>query len=229
MHRFTCLTAAAAMTALLLSGSRSHADAPAVHVGSDFRNMSAAECALKAVEAMGVQQNFIHAEVAGPDAWGYDERSFVMVHAVPIRDGVQIFVVAFSTDSGEAERLRNAVRVHVFNGPYNSRIASTINTSDTSRRRGPLMLHWGNFNKQATEGAFRSCAVSAMARSGLHSSASGNQVIYGTSPNATVVALGVGLPRTARVLVIAASADSQTAERLRNDVRTSIVGCTPLD
>jgi hypothetical protein len=206
-----------------------YASAPAVHVGSDFRKMNVAACTLKAVEAMGIQQHFIHAEINGPDAWGYDENSFVMVHAVPISDGVEIFVVAFSASSQEAARLRNAIREHVFDGPFNSRISKTYQTFDTNRRQGPLAVHWGNFNKVATEKTFRACAVSAMAGNGLHGSASGNQIIFGTSSAATAVALGVGLPSATQVLVLAASTDSTKAAWLRNGVRTSILGCISFD
>lgn len=220
---------------LLLCCSYGYASAPAVHVGSDFRQMGALECTLKALEAMGNQQNFIHAEIAGPDAWGYDERSFVMVHAVPIRDGVAIFVAAFSTDNREAERLRNAIREHVFNGslrasrlPFEN-FPKVYQTTDANRRRGPLAVHWGNFNKVATEPVFQSCARGAMARNGLHETASGNQIIFGINSSTAVVALGVGLPRGTQVLVIAASGDSKEAERLRNEVRTSIVGCVSFD
>lgn len=136
--------------------------------------MSVLECTLKALEAMGnFEQNFIHAEINGPEAWGYDEKSFVMVYAVPIRNGVDIFVVAFSTDNGEAERLRNAIREHVFNGslrasrlPLESR-PKVYQTTVANRRRGPLAVHWGNFNKVATEPVFQSCARAAMGRNGL--------------------------------------------------------------
>lgn len=219
---------------LLLCCSSGYASAPAVQVGSGFRQMSALECSLKALEAMGNKQNFIHAEINGPDAWGYDEKSFVMVHAVPINNGVDIFVVAFSTDNGEAERLRNAIREHVFNGSLRAsrlpieNFPKVYQTTDANRQRGPLALQWGNFNKVATEPVFQSCARGAMAHHGLRETASGNQIIFGLSSTTAVVALGVGLPRGTQVLVIAASEDSREAERLRNEVRTSIVGCSSL-
>ena len=235
MHRFTYPVAPITIAALLLlCCSQSYADSPAVHIGSDFRQMGALECTLKALEAMGNKQNFIHAEINGPDAWGYDEKSFVMVHAVPIRDGVDIFVVAFSTDNREAERLRNAIREHVFNGSLKaSRLPiedfpKVYQTTDANRQRGPLAVHWGNFNKVATEPVFQSCARGAMAHNGLRETVSGNQIIFGMSRTTAVVALGVGLPRGTQVLVIAASEDSKDAERLRNEVRTSIVGCSSL-
>jgi hypothetical protein len=235
MKRVTWAAARIAMVApMLLCCSRSHADAPAIQVGSDFRKMDALECTLKAIEAMGFKQNFIHAEINGPDAWGYDEKSFVMVHTVPIRDGVEIFVAAFSPDNREAERLRNAVREHVFNGSLRaSRLPikdfpKVYRTADANRRRGPLMVHWGNFHKVATEPVFQSCARGAMAHHGLQEHASGTQIIFGHNRTAAVLALGVGLPRGTQAIVIAASDDSNEAERLRNEVRTAIVGCSSL-
>lgn len=235
MQRFIYPAALIRIAALLLlCCSQSYAAAPAVQVGSDFRKIGILDCTLKALEAMGDEQNFIHAQIDGPDAWGYDERSFVMVHAVPIRDGVEIFVVAFSTDNREAERLRNAIREHVFNGSLRpSRLPienfpKSYQTTDANRRQCPLAVHFGNFNKVATEPVFQSCARSAMARNGLHESTSDNQIIYGMSGTSAVVALGVGRPRGTQVLVIAASEDSSEAERLRNEVRTSIVGCSSL-
>jgi len=214
--------------ALLLCCSAAYAN-PAVQVGSDFRRMSVANCTLKAVEAMGIKQNFIHAEINGPEAWGYNENSFVMVHAVPFNDGVFIFVVAFSTDNAEAERLRNEVREHVFDGPYNQRISQGYTTSDANRRQTPLRIHWGNFDKGVTQKTFRSCAQSAMYHSGLRTTVGSDRVVYGTSNTATVAAIGLRLPSTTQVLVITASMDSNEAERIRNEVRSQIVGCTPFD
>ncbi len=214
---------------LLLCCSAGYASAPTVQVGGDFRQMSVATCTLKAVEAMAIKQNFIHAEINGPEAWGYNENSFVMVHAIPINDGVQIFVVAFSTDNTEAERLRNEIREHVFNGPYNQRISQGYTTSDANRRQTPLRIHWGNFNKGVSQKTFRLCAQSAMSHNGLRASVGSDRVVYGTSNTVTVVAIGLQLPSTTQVLVITASMDSNEAERLRNEVRSQIVGCTPFD
>jgi len=216
---------------LLFCCSAGYASAPAVHVGGDFRRMSVEDCTSKAIDTMMDQQHFIYAEANGSYAWGYNENSIAIVHGVPMNDGVYIFVAAFSTDSAEAERLRNTIREYVFNGPSIGRRAprsGVYRTNDANRRATSLGFEWDGFNKPATADLFRSCAQSAMERNGLQYSASGKQIIFGIGKTATVVALGVSLPSTTQVLVIAVSADSNEATRLKHEVHSSISGCSSL-
>ena len=201
---------------------------PAVFVGGDFRNMPTSVCALKAVEAMGVQQNFIYAQVQGTGAWGYDEQSVVIVHAFTVPGGLQIFVVAISSTNREAERLRNVIRQHVFDGPYNPLQSSVYRTTDPTRRQSPLAVHWGGTQTAYAQNKFRRCATDTMLLNNLQEFDDGNRVVFGTGQNVVVTAIGVQASRGTTALVIAASPMSFVAEHYRNSVRANI-GCVAFD
>src|SRR5436190_21109326 len=82
----------------------------AMHYGSDWRKLTRAVCATKAVEAMGMQQNFIHAEIhSDGNAYGVTENAACSVHTVAQRDGVYIYVVVAGKDTNEVARLRSAI------------------------------------------------------------------------------------------------------------------------
>jgi hypothetical protein len=217
--------------ALLLCCSAGYASAPAVQVGADFRRMSMDDCTSKAIDVMMDKQNFIQAEASDSYAWGYTENSLAIVHSVAINDGVYIFVAVFGTDSTEAERLRNAIREQVFDGPNIARRAprrGVYRTNDANRRVTSLRFEWAGFSKPATPDFFRSCAQSAMQRNGLQYSASGKQTIFGIGDNVAVVALAVSFPSHMQILVVAVSQDANEAARLTNEVRSSISGCSSL-
>jgi hypothetical protein len=201
---------------------------PAVAVVTAFRRTTSAVAALKGVEAMGIKQNFIHAQAKDGDANGYDENSFVIVHTVEIGGGVQIFVAAFNPNPSEAERLRDVIGNHVIDGPYNSRVSQAYDTSDRSRMQTRMGAYWSNFDKVATLATAGSCAHGAMAQNGLSSKGNDPQIAYGFNGTTRVAVFNVGGATRTQVLVIAVSTDSSEAERLRNRVKASIVGCAPL-
>ncbi|HLM69515.1 MAG TPA: hypothetical protein VK358_18380, partial [Longimicrobium sp.] len=197
---------------------------PPLHLGWDSRRMSPAQASLKAVESMRDRENFIHAEANGNDAWGYDERSFVMVHSAPVDDGAFIFVVSFSTDADEAGRLRNSIREDVFDDRRLSLQAPRVHQSPRARVQGPLAARWVVFDKGGLPD-FAACAQGAIAANGLQVTPNDNHTVFGTSATASMVALAVSHAGNTEVLVLVASGDAAEAERIRNGVRASIAAC----
>lgn len=196
---------------------------PPLHLGWDSRRMSPAQASLKAVESMRDRENFIFAEANGNDAWGYDERSFVLVHSAPVDDGSFIFVASFSTDNDEAGRLRNSIREDVFDDRRLSLQASRAFRSPRARIQGPLSARWIVFDGGLAD--FASCAQGAIAANGLQATPNDNHTVFGTSGTASMVALAVSHAGNTEVLVVVASGDAAEAERLRDGVRTSISAC----
>ncbi len=210
---------------------------PTVFIGSDYRKMTVDMCMLKAMEAMIYQQHFIEARVNGSDTWGYNEKSFVLVHAVVIDDRVEIFVVAFSTLSQEAERLRNAIRVHVFDGAYNPNMPKDYKDNH-GRKQPPFFIRWSHLQMvgelTGTENWFHSCAISAMSSNHLKETHTGNQIIFGKDETGSVVVIGVGLQKVTfngvvpvtqnitPVIVIASSAYVEIAGKLKDKVKSSM-------
>ena len=166
--------------------------APSVAAVSALRRSTSAVATLKAVEAMGIKQNFIHAEVNGTDAIGYDENSYVLVHTVPVGDGIQIFVTVFSPSTAEAERLRDAIGDHVFDGRSTAG-SRHYGTFEQGRTRTRLVAHWGSFRKVATEITAGSCASSALRWSGLSAHPHGSQIVNGWNRTTQVAILNVGM------------------------------------
>lgn len=91
----------------------SFAQQPAVQVGSDWRRMSLNQCATNARVAMSRENLAMSAD--GGLVWGSNANSVVMVHCIPMNNGVFIEVVAASQNSQTAEHYRNVIRTYVFN------------------------------------------------------------------------------------------------------------------
>src|SRR5262245_6825369 len=128
-----------------LSGSSGslYADVPwALHWGGDVRPLTREACALKAVEAMGVKEKFVFAEVTEDgNARGWNERTAVVVVSFPqVGSGVLVLVYAAGKDDAEAERLRNVVRAHVLDGPYNPDVPQRIGAEESDPKpKGPAI------------------------------------------------------------------------------------------
>lgn len=197
---------------------------PPLHLGWDSRRMSPAQASLKAVESMRDRENFIHAQADGNDAWGYDERSFVLVHSAPVDDGVFIFVASFSTDNDEAGRLRNSIREDVFDDRRLTLQSPRAFQSPRARVPGPLAARWVVFDKGGLAD-FASCAQSAIATNGLQATPNDNHTVFGTGATASMIALAVSHAGNTEVLVLVASGDPTEAQRLRDGVRASIAAC----
>ena len=227
------------LCALMLSGELRGAPAKepsgsgspiAMHVGGGWRKMSREACAIKAVEAMGIQEHFIQAEVddAG-DAWGMNENATVLVKSVCQGDGVYIYVVAASEDSKQAERLRNAVRQHVFDGPYRANVPKRIRTSDANRRAVAPAMQWGGEERSSSLGIFGNVAEDALKRYALQVTKDGTELILGSSPSSAAVAFYVkgAAENSGYIGVVAASGTCQDATRLCNSIRSTIFHARP--
>jgi hypothetical protein len=204
----------------------SRADEPlALHWGSDWRKMSRKECATKAVEAMGTKENFIHAEIDGDgDAFGYTEHASAVVYSVPLRDGVEIYVVVAGKDSTEAARLRNAIRSHVFDGPYNPKGPAKIVSKDAKRKSAAPAIHLGADSRPLSRSEFSLAASTSLQRQGMRTSVENEgATVAGAKAGSEAAAFYLQTkPGTGYISVVAASYDTHQAERLRNVVREDI-------
>ena len=93
-----------------------------------------------------------------------NENATVLVKSLRQGDGVHIYVVAASKDSKQAERLRNAVRKHVFDGPFRANVPKRIRTSDPSRRVAAPAMQWGGEERSSSLGFFTNVAEDAVKR-----------------------------------------------------------------
>src|SRR5262252_2104477 len=85
------------------------AQAPAMHMGSDWRTMSIWDCKNKAAQAMQDNEHFLHTDRSGDQTWGYNTKTLVLVSCVSMGGSLYILVAVASQDGAEAERLRNSV------------------------------------------------------------------------------------------------------------------------
>jgi hypothetical protein len=151
----------------------------------------------------------------------------VLVHCIPLNQGVYIEVLAVSHSSGEAERLRNQIRISVFDDrrPDLSVLPVSGFNSDSgafgpqTRRRNAPQLHWGFDHRPKSLEACVSSAKLAMKTKGLQSTTSGNSIVWGQSSDVTVLVKCLPIPGGVSILVAATSDDSATAERFRNEIR----------
>jgi hypothetical protein len=179
---------------------------------------------------MGIQEHFIQAEVdSAGDAWGMNENATVLVKSVPQGDGVYIYVVAASKDSKQAERLRNAVRQHVFDGPYRANVPKRIRTSDASRRTTAPAMQWGGEERSSSLGFFANVAEDAVKRYASRVTKDGTSLVFGSNPSSAVVAfyLKGAAENNGYIGVVASSGTRQDAEKLRNSIRYTISNARP--
>jgi len=211
---------------VILSGfgmtSSALAQRPAMHLGSDWRAMSVADCTYKAMNFME-RERFINGTKTGNQAWGFNEKTIVLVYCTPQNNGVYISVVAASHDSGEAERMRNRVREYVFNEfrptPETPPAPDFFDEFDATppRARNYPAMHWGSDSRPRTFEACISDAKSAMRIKDLQVTASsGSSVVWGSNADVIVLVQCIAVDNGVRILVAAAG---QNAERYRNDIR----------
>lgn len=200
--------------------------APAAQFGDDFRPMNVLSCTIKAMDAMQ-KENFIEGKMEGEAAWGFDEQSVVLVHCIPVNQGVDIEVLVVSHSGEEAERLRNQIRISVFDDrrPNLSVLPISGFNSDSGafgpqkRRRNAPQLQWGFDHRPKSLETCVSSAKSAMQTKGLQSTSSGNSIVWGQSSDVTVLVKCLPIPGGVSILGAATSDDATTAERFRNEIR----------
>jgi hypothetical protein len=130
------------LLALLASAPAALAQPVSMHIGGDARRMTREVCARKAVEVLGVKEKFTFAEVTRDGhAWGYNGRAAVLVLSFPHPAGIQILIIAASKDNAEAERLRNVVRAHVFEGAHDPSVPPRVGKK-TKPSANEVTLRW---------------------------------------------------------------------------------------
>jgi hypothetical protein len=210
------------------------ANGPFVHFGADWRPLDVLSCTIKAMEAMR-EQDFIEGNRALDTVWGYNEQSIVLVRCVPQDQGVYIEVLATSQSNEEAERLRNQIRISVFDDRRpdledsheehfnNNTDIGPLGTNDPEfyppRQSNLPQMHWGHDTRSKSLASCLSSAKLAMAIYKLESTTD-SSIVWGTSSNVTVIVSCVPIPSGVSILVAAISEDGATAERFRNDIRT---------
>ena len=212
------------------------ASVPAVHFGSDWRPFDVRTCTTKAMDAMRAQ-NFIEGTKEPTSAWGFDEQSIALVHCIPHGQGVFIEVLVASRSGQEAERLRNQIRISVFDERRPDFNVLQVDHFDTdsgafgpqTRPRNFPPLHWGFDSRPKSLVACVNGAKLAMSMRGLQSTPNGDSLVWGTSGEVTVLVECVPIQAGVSILVAATSADGQVAERFRNDIRTIVFDSVPFD
>ncbi len=197
----------------------------ATHYGSTWRKISAKECSTKAVEAMGIKENFISVETDKAGAvFGVTENAACAVWNCPIRDGVEIYVFVAGKDSKEVERLRNNIRTHVCDGPYNAKVPAKIVTKDAKRRSSAPAIHLGFDSRNMSHADFDLTGSLSMERFGFKPTVDSKSfTISGYKSDASAVAFYLETkPGTGFLSVISASYNSHLAEYLRNTIRIDI-------
>ncbi|QJW98279.1 C1 family peptidase [Frigoriglobus tundricola] len=199
--------------------------APAVQMGGDWRKMTPKMATTKTVEAMVLKNDLIRAEVRGNFAFGYGETAAVVVHAAPDGDGSYLTVVAVSTDDGEAERLRNAVRAHVFDGPYDDTIPHELDSKKSGRRSTAPAVRYAALQLADKSLLYRAVVRSGLAYRGLNSDIQSDGLIFGTNES-TVACLERTRSATgkANVLIVVASSKKEEATDLRDALAENLKG-----
>jgi hypothetical protein len=197
----------------------------AMYWRSDWRKMSQEECAAKAVAAMGIKEDFIKADIHRHGiVFGSTENSSAVVFSKPVRSGVEIYVVVAGKDGKEAERLRDAICTHVLDEPYNANVPAKIVTKDAKRHSSAPRIHLGGDTRALSRAEFSSSASTSMQRQGMRTSIlNQGSTVSGTDAESETVAFYLETkPGMGYISVVAASSDSQVAERLRNMIREDI-------
>ena len=195
---------------------------PALQVGSDWRKMTPKMATTKAVEAMVLKNDLIRAEVRGNFAFGYGETAAIVVHAAPDGDGSFLTVVAVSGDDGEAERLRNAVRSHVFDGPYDETIPTTLETRRPGRVSAAPAVRGAELQLADDPQLYRAVVRSGLAYHGLDPDLQ-DGLIFGVNAN-TIACVDRHLSATgkANVLIVVASSKMEEAAGVRDALADSL-------
>jgi hypothetical protein len=207
---------------------------PVVHFGADFRAMSEDQCSRKAMDAM-YDQHFIEGTRSPGFAWGYNEQSLVFVRCVAQNQGVTIEVFAASRSGEEAERLRNEIRISVFDDRrpgdmvYHNGFRINGPLDQPTRANNSPPAHWGFDTRPKSLRGCMSGARLAMHKTGLAASAGGPALLWGSSPRVVVLVSCVPTDRGVSILVAATSFDGAIAERFRNSVRTITFDSVLLD
>jgi hypothetical protein len=165
----------------------------AIHVGSEYGKMSRAECARKAVAMLGGKEKFPFAEIT-PDGnvrgWNETTSVLVLTFPTPDKETLLVTVVAAGTDNTEAERLRNAIRDHVKNGPHDPDAPQRFAPEGKDLPRRTVCLSWKSEQRNLTNLVrfFEPVARLALEKQGFATSTHNNALVFAGHPAGMVAA-----------------------------------------
>jgi hypothetical protein len=221
-----------ALFCLLLAGALANvaatarADGPnALHVGAEVRRMTREVCAQKAVEAMGDKEKFLFAEVS-PDgnARGWNEKTAVLVLSMPTpnKESIAYVVIACGSDSAEAERVRNAVRTHIADGPHNPKSPLRYGPEGDKLPPRPVSLSWKGEQRPAVNLArhFEPVALLVLEKRGFGTNSSNKTLVFGGMADRAVAAFMSPTASAQQVQynVVTVMQDEDTGKALADDL-----------
>lgn len=220
------------VTALVVAVLTAHAvraDGPiTVSVGYDNRKMTREACSRKAVEAMGAKAKFPFAEVtADGNARGWDAKTTVAVLSFPMPDAERVFVmiVAAGGDAKQVERVRDVVKSHVFDGPYNPETPTRVAPPDGHIMPRPCTLCWKSEDRGAVNllRLYDAAAAITLEKKGFQTHQVQGKVL-GASPTQGVVAFvaPTASAATARLNVVFATPGEESGEKTAEEILTRI-------
>jgi hypothetical protein len=219
----------AALVVAVASAQAVRADGPvAVSVGYDTRKMTRESCGRKAVEAMGAKAKFPFAEVTvDGHARGWDARTTVMVLSFPLPDPERVFVmvVVAGGETKEADRVRDAIQSHVFDGPYNPETPVRLTPSDGKAPPRPYTLCWKSEDRGAVNllRLYDAAAAITLEKKGFQTHQAQGKVL-GASPTQGVVTFvaPTASAATARLNVVFAPPGEESGEKAAEDILARI-------
>jgi hypothetical protein len=221
-----------ALTALIAgaAGSATAAEPVAMHVGGDVRKMTREVCARKAVEAMGVREKFPFAEVTedgNARGWNGSTSVLVLSFPTPAADNIQILVIAAGKDDEEVGRVRNAVRAHIFDGPYDPDAPKRVGPASGALPPRAVCLCWKSEERSAVGPLrfFEPVASVVLEKQAFTTNIGGKNFVFGVFPGRSVATF-VGSAATgvsARLNVVTATGDEDSGNKLATDLLARIV------
>jgi hypothetical protein len=185
-----------------MSGTTAQAQAPYImHVGGWSQNVSREVCAHKAVAAMA-KEKFIHAEIdAEGNAWGYSDKTVVVVMSFRQPDGINVINFAAGRDNDDAGRLRQIVRTYIQEAACDAKAPRHIGSESDVRGPGVPYLHWHvkNRNLISVLRFFDSGVSILLEKKGLGSNICGKTLVMGGKPDQAVAAFLVPGPNAVSV------------------------------
>jgi hypothetical protein len=133
------------LVALLVGASAGSAQAQALynrHVGGWSQNSTREVCTHKAIAAMA-KEKFIHAEIDDEgNAWGFSDKTVMVVLSFRQPDGINVINFAAGRDNDDAGRLRNTIRAHMQEAPYDAKAPRHIGSAGDVRGADLPQVQW---------------------------------------------------------------------------------------
>jgi hypothetical protein len=185
----------------------------------------ATECLTKAVDALGRQHNFISAEIRDNAVFGADERTAVVVFAVPVEGALDVYVEVFGPDRDEGARLCTSVVEHICHGPYDPAVPPRIVTTESKRRSHAPVLRLAGEARNQPLWAFSDAAVKALRRQGLPAHVHDDRTVVLGHVGTRGAVIAYEEPQgdvKGYVSVVTAAMNASDAERMMNEIQADV-------